>query len=399
MTQKELLEQRAALILEASKLMDTAQADSRSLSAEEEQKFDRLMADADGVDVQLNQLRRQATLAAKKGELSKPAARIASAARQAANHSDDEYRAAFFNYLRTGDRSEVRAMSISGSSGYTVPTTTEARIVEKLYQDSIVRQIATVRQTPDDRKIPLETGVPTAAIIGETSSITASDATFGQATVDAYKYASRVVASRELLDDSAFDLESYLIDRMTLAIARDQDEDFWDGTDSSMPQGVIQGMTTATSEKYQLSAGQTTSITVADDIMDWIYLLPPQYRAGAVILTSDEVIKNLRKIKQNSQYIWLSSSTETLLAGGAPGTIMGIPYYISAYPDALAASKYVAVYGNFRYYEIFDRGATEILVDPYTNASTWQVQMMAVRRTDAVRTNDDAFRVLQTSAT
>ena len=357
------------------------------------------MADADGVDVQLNQLRRQATLAAKKGELSKPAARIASAARQAANHSDDEYRAAFFNYLRTGDRSEVRAMSISGSSGYTVPTTTEARIVEKLYQDSIVRQIATVRQTPDDRKIPLETGVPTAAIIGETSSITASDATFGQATVDAYKYASRVVASRELLDDSAFDLESYLIDRMTLAIARDQDEDFWDGTDSSMPQGVIQGMTTATSEKYQLSAGQTTSITVADDIMDWIYLLPPQYRAGAVILTSDEVIKNLRKIKQNSQYIWLSSSTETLLAGGAPGTIMGIPYYISAYPDALAASKYVAVYGNFRYYEIFDRGATEILVDPYTNASTWQVQMMAVRRTDAVRTNDDAFRVLQCSAT
>lgn len=399
MTQKELLEQRAALILEASKLMDTAQADSRSLSAEEEQKFDRLMADADGVDVQLNQLRRQATLAAKKGELSKPAARIASAARQAASHSDDEYRAAFFNYLRTGDRSEVRAMSISGTSGYTVPTTTEARIVEKLYQDSIVRQIATVRQTPDDRKIPLETGVPTAAIIGETTSITASDATFSQATVDAYKYASRVVASRELLDDSAFDLESYLIDRMTLAIARDQDEDFWDGTNSNMPQGVIQGMTTATTQKYQLSAGQTTSITAADDIMDWIYLLPPQYRAGAVILTSDEVIKNLRKIKQNSQYIWLSSSTETLLAGGAPGTIMGIPYYISAYPDALAAQKYVAVYGNFRYYEIFDRGATEILVDPYTNASTWQVQMMAVRRTDAVRTNDDAFRVLQTSAT
>lgn len=398
MTQKELLEQRAALILEASKLMDTAQADSRSLSAEEEQKFDRLMADADGVDVQLNQLRRQATLAAKKGELSKPAARIASAARQAASHSDDEYRAAFFNYLRTGDRSEVRAMSISGTSGYTVPTTTEARIVEKLYQDSIVRQIATVRQTPDDRKIPLETGVPTAAIIGETTSITPSDATFSQATVDAYKYASRVVASRELLDDSAFDLESYLIDRMTLAIARDQDEDFWDGTNSGMPQGVIQGMITATTQKYQLSAGQATSITDADDIMNWIYLLPPQYRAGAVILTSDEVIKNLRKIKQNSQYIWLSSSTETLLAGGAPGTIMGIPYYISAYPDALAAQKYVAVYGNFRFYEIFDRGATEILVDPYTNASTWQVQMMAVRRTDAVRTNDDAFRVLQTSA-
>jgi len=61
----------------------------------------------------------------------------------------------------------------------------------------------------------------------------------------------------------------------------------------------------------------------------------------------------------------------------------------------MAADKYVGVFGNFRYYEIFDRGATEILVDPYSLSTSWQIRMTVVRRSDAVRTNDDAFKTLQ----
>jgi HK97 family phage major capsid protein len=111
------------------------------------------------------------------------------------------------------------------------------------------------------------------------------------------------------------------------------------------------------------------------------------------------VVKNMRKIKDaNNNYIWLASDVNTLMAGGAPGTIMGVPYYISEYVDALAANKYVAVYGNFNYYEIYDRGATEIVVDPYSLSSTWQLQMVVVKRTDALRTLDEAFVTLQCSA-
>lgn len=401
MTTKSLLEQRANLILAAQKLMDDSE--ERGLTPEDEQKFDKLMADADGIDAQIrNTKRREAVTEAARG-LEQPMQRVSMAYGKAVREArtTDEYALAFRHYLRSGDSGELRAMAISTNSGadggYTVPETVEARIVEKLRQGSIVRQLARVTQTPDDRKIPIQNAIPTAAIVAEAGTISASDATFTQISVDSYKYATAVVASRELMADSGVNLEEYVIRTSAEAIARAQDEHFWDGTDSGQPQGVIAGLT-GSGNKKQLTAGagQTAAILDADDVIDWIYKLPVQYRAGSVILTSDEVVKNMRKIKDDANhYIWLASDVNTLLAGGAPGTIMGVPYYISEYVDTLATSKYVAVYGNFNYYEIFDRGATEILVDPYSLASKWQLQMIVVKRTDAVRTLDEAFMMLQ----
>ena len=407
MNLNELLEQRARLIQEAQDLMDAA-PEGRGMTAEQEERFDRCMADADGLDKQIAARKREDALQAAKASLAEPARQIAMAHRAASQYIDyrggEDYRLAFFDYIKSGQASELRALTLATNdtpkAGYTVPVTTEGRIVEKLYQNSIMRQLCPVRSTPDDRKIPLEGALPTAAIIGEGSTITPSDPGFGQATVSAFKYATQVVASRELLDDSLLNLESWIIDRSALAIARLQDEHFWDGDASGKPKGVIDGLTAA-GNKVQLanSTSQTTAITAADSVVDWIYKLPVQYRRGAVILTSDEVVKNMRKIKDsNNNYIWLASDVNTLMAGGAPGTIMGVPYYISEYVDALAASKYVAIYGNFNYYEIYDRGATEIFVDPYSAAATWQMKMIVVKRSDAVRTNDDAFKMLQMAA-
>ena len=402
MTTKELLEQRAGLILAAQKLLDET-GEGRSLTAEDEAKFDSMMADADAIDAQLRSAKRRERVTEAARSLEQPANRIAAAFSRASSEArtSQEYETAFRSYLRTGDNTELRVMSYgtAANGGYTVPETVEARVVEKLRQGSIVRQLARTTQTPDDRKIPIQNAIPTAAIIGEGTDITASDATFTQLSVDSWKYASRVVASRELISDSGINLEEYVIRTSAEAIARAQDEHFWDGTDSGQPQGVIAGLTGA-GNKQTLSTGQTTSITSADNVIDWVYKLPVQYRAGAVILTSDEVVKNMRKIKDaNNNYIWLASDVNTLMAGGAPGTIMGVPYYISEYVDALAANKYVAVYGNFNYYEIFDRGATEVVVDPYSLSTTWQLQMVVVKRTDALRTLDEAFVTLQCSAT
>lgn len=403
MTTQELLEQRAGLVQAAQKVMDSCE-EGRAMSAEQEEQFDKLMAEADELSQQIDQRKRQESLAEAQQELAKPMRRVALAHRdavQAAKDGDEYHRAFWGSYIKTGNDTELRtavplARGATTTGGFTVPETTEARIVAKLYQESVMRRLATVRQTPDDRKVPIEGALPTAAIIGEGSSITLSNPTFAQKTIGSFKYATRVQASRELLDDSVLDIEGWVIDRSALAIARLQDDHFWKGTGSGQPQGVIQGLTGAANKLQLTGAGQKTAITSADEIIDWIYKLPVQYRAGAVILTSDAVVRQMRKIKDaNNNYIWLASDVNTLLAGGAPGTIMGIPYYISEYVAALAASNYVAVYGNFRYYEIFDRGATEIMVDPYSLSSNWQVQMIVVRRSDAVRMLDEPFMMLQ----
>jgi len=405
---KDLLEERGRLVREAEALLNVTETESRDLSAEEESKFDRLMSDADKIDAQIRASQRRERVAAAAADLAKPVQHVAMAYAKATESADirgsEDYQKAFRHYLKSGDGSEMRAMSIAtdANGGYTVPETVENRIVEKLRQSSVIRGIARVTQTPDDRKIPIQNAIPTAAIIGEGVQITASDATFTQLSIGAWKYGVRVVASRELLADSGINLEEYVIRTGSEAIARAQDAHFWDGTGSSQPRGVINGagsaITAVTLPTGNATAIASTNATI-DKIVEWVYTLPVQYRMGAAIVTSDEVLMNLRKLKDgNGNYIWVPNPIEQMMASGSPGTILGKPYYISEYVDDMAASKHVAVYGNFNYYEIYDHGPTEIVVDPYTLSDKWQIQMMVVRRTDATRTLDEAFVTLKTSA-
>ena len=70
MTTKELLEQRAGLILAAQKLMD--ESDERGLTPEDEQTFDRLMADADALTARMNNAKRREAVDAAAADLEKP---------------------------------------------------------------------------------------------------------------------------------------------------------------------------------------------------------------------------------------------------------------------------------------------------------------------------------------
>lgn len=393
-------EERARLIVEAQKLMHQVEAEKRALTGEENEKLNKLLADVDAIDATQRMKATSDRVASLARSLEAPVGRIASAARAAADHSE-EYRKAFNHYLRTADSSELRAMSIGTTTagGFTVAPVTEARIVEKMYQASVMRQLGVVRSTPDDRKINVENSLGTAAIVSEASSISAADVSFTQVEVGAFKYATAVTLSRELMDDSLIDIESYLVDKLSLRIARLQDEHFYDGSNSGQPQGVVQGL----SAGFTLTAGQvSTGITNPGNILSWLHSLSPQYRRGAVILTSDQVIEDIRLIRDagsTGQFMWEPAGPSSALREGAAGTIAGVPYYISEYVDSIAANAVVGVYGNFQHYEIFDRGATEILVDPYSAASTWSVTVYVVKRSDAVRTLDEAFKTLKCAAT
>jgi HK97 family phage major capsid protein len=92
------------------------------------------------------------------------------------------------------------------------------------------------------------------------------------------------------------------------------------------------------------------------------------------------------------------------MQAGVPGSLCGVPVYTSEYhtkpggANGSTAGQVVATYGLFRYFEVYDRGGTEMLVDPYTNSLNWRVNIHVVRRTDSVRTLDAAFKTLKLAA-
>ena len=95
--------------------------------------------------------------------------------------------------------------------GYLVPDEYERTLVEALEEENVFRQMAKViRTSSGDRKIPVVATKGTASWIDEEGAYTESDDSFGQVSIGAYKVGTMIKVSEELLNDSVFDLESYI---------------------------------------------------------------------------------------------------------------------------------------------------------------------------------------------
>ena len=116
------------------------------------------------------------------------------------------------------------ALSIGedAEGGYLVPDEFERKLVEGLEEESFFRTLATViRTSSGDRKIPIVTGKGEAAWIDENGQFPESDDSFGQTSIGAYKLATMIKVSDELLNDSVFDgSKSYPIHLQTQKAAR-----------------------------------------------------------------------------------------------------------------------------------------------------------------------------------
>jgi HK97 family phage major capsid protein len=212
--------------------------------------------------------------------------------------------------------------------GYLVPAEFEQRLIESLEQQNVMRQIANVIQTQrGERKIAVVATKGAAAWVEEEALIQESDDAFGQISLGAYKVATMMKVSLELLNDSVFPLESYIAREFAWRIGAKEEEAFISGDGDKKPTGILAATGGAQVGK---TAGNATVVTF-DDVIDLFYALKPPYRAQAVFLANDSTIKTLRKLKDNSgQYLWSPSIKE-----GTPDTILGRPVYSSVYmPDS-----------------------------------------------------------------
>ncbi len=122
---------------------------------------------------------------------------------------------AFWNGMRNKVLSyEVQnALTIGTDSegGYLVPDEYEKKLVEALEEEVFFRNLATVIKTSSgDRKIPIVTSKGEAAWIDEGGQFPESDDSFGQTTISAFKLATMIKVSDELLNDSVFNIEQYI---------------------------------------------------------------------------------------------------------------------------------------------------------------------------------------------
>ena len=376
-------------------------------NGEDKQLFARMDADLTAIELRAQVKATEERLA--KLESQPTLESRATLARGDANDPDSPaYAARWLKAVVTGNQAEVRALTLS-STNAGIPTDMERRIVQKLQDANVMRQIAVVTQIDSKRTIPVENALPTTALIGETSTITNSDPTFSAAiSVVPYKYATRVLMSQEFIEDaignggpgSALD---YVASKCALSIALKQEEAYTIGTGSSQPQGITASGGIA--QGVDLGSGAALTTVTADNLIDAAYTVKPVYRNSPRYrwLISDTFLRTVRKIKNTVttsgqlEYIWTpGTATVNALVGGMPATIAGIPYSVGQYmPTSTADNAIYAVVGDFSYFEIFDRTGITSMLDPYSNAATHQTNLILYTRTDSKIMLPEAFAYIR----
>ncbi len=394
MTILELREKRAKAWDVAKAFLDSHRTDKGTLSAEDDATYSRMEQDISDLGKEIARMERREALDA---ELNRPMKKPLTGKPMTGNdtaktgRATDEYRQNFWNAMRAKAPmpSVLNALQIGTDSegGYLVPDEFERTLVQALEEENIFRQLAKViRTSSGDRKIPVVATKGTASWIDEEGAFVESDDAFSQVSIGAYKLGTLIKVSEELMNDSIFDLESYISAEFARRIGAKEEEAFFTGDGSGKPLGILAASGGA---ETGVTAASATAIT-ADELMDLFYSLKAPYRKNAVWVLNDSTIKAIRKLKDNSgQYLWQPS-----LVAGTPDTILGRPVKTSAFMPAIGASQKTIAFGDFQYYWIADRQGRSFRRLNELYAANGQVGFLGTQRVDGKLILPEAIKVL-----
>lgn len=393
----ELREKRAKLWESTKAFLDSRRNENGLLSAEDTASYERMEQDVVDLGKEIERLERQAVIDL---ELSKatssPLFNTPNNAmdEEKKGRGSDNYKKAFWNQMRNNSTQEIRnslKIGTDSEGGYLVPDEFERTLVEGLLEENIFRKLATIINTSSgDRKIPVVASKGTASWVDEEAPISESDDSFGQISIGAYKLATIIKISEELLNDSAFNLESYIAKEFARRIGSAEEEAFLIGTGTGRPTGIFN----ATGGAGVGTTASTQSTIKIDEIIDLFYSLKSPYRKNATFIMNDSTVKEIRKLKDgNGQYIWQPSIT-----AGEPDTILNRPVKTSSYVPGLAAGAKPIAFGDFSYYWIADRQGRSFQRLNELYAVTGQIGFKASQRVDGKLILPEAIKVLQMKA-
>ena len=398
MTILELREKRAKAWEAAKAFLDSHRTDKGVLSAEDDAAYSRMEQEITDLGKEISRMERLEALDAQMKEpVNQPLTGKPMGGRtiERTGRASEEYKTNFWNAMRSKVPlpSVVNALEEGTDSegGYLVPDEYERTLVEALEEENVFRQLAKViRTSSGDRKIPVVATKGTASWIDEEGAYTESDDSFGQVSIGAYKVGTMIKVSEELLNDSVFDLESYIAKEFARRIGAKEEEAFFTGDGSGKPLGVLAATGGA---ETGVTAASSTAIT-ADELMDLFYSLKSPYRKKAVWVLNDSTIKAVRKLKDSTgQYLWQPS-----LAAGTPDTLLGRPVKTSAYMPVIAAGAKTIAFGDFSYYWIADRQGRSFKRLNELYAANGQVGFLGSQRVDGKLVLSEAVKVLAQKA-
>jgi len=366
-----LSDQRAKIVADWRGMLDAAEAEGRALTSDEVVKSNKMEADIDAL---------KATIDARAKADAADRSIVPDSQRtiEKTDKKDVSYRDHFWSSMRTGQiAQEVRAQALSPDSGggFIVPDEFRNELIMALNEENVIRSLATAFPTSSGvMTIPVNSAHGSASWKGEAVAYAESDETFAEVTLSAYKATALIKVSEELLNDSAFPIESFLAKEFGRRLGKLEEEAFINGSGSGQPTGIFGGSTLGT------TAAATNAIT-ADELTDLYHSLARPYRSRATWVMKDDTVKLIRKLKtgvsSDNTYLWQAG-----LKDGEPDRLFGRPVVVSEFAPAPTTGLKAIIFGDISAYYIGDRQSISMqrLVELY--AGNGQVGFRQFKRTD-----------------
>ncbi len=232
---------------------------------------------------------------------------------------------------------------------------------------SNMRKLCRIQPTSGENvKMPSLQDDASAYMATEQSSYTDStDPTVHLLNIPVHEARGKLKVSEQNLEDSMFDLEALIKERLMLKFAQLEGKKFLIGTGNGEPRGFRNyplkasssysggsaGKNNVTDAIPYLLSGAATGKINADDVLSIIGDLKEDYEPNAGYVLTRGTLWTIRMFKDaQSRPLW-----QPFGAGDLPGTIYGRPYATMPDMDEIATGTYPLLVGDFKYYMIVDR--------------------------------------------
>jgi len=312
------------------------------------------------------------------------------------------YKAAYGTYLRKGEDSglaelEHKALSVGSDpdGGYTVTPEMSSRVATTIFESSPIRELATVETIgASSMEIIVDDDEPSSGWVAESAS--RAETTTPQVRkieIPVHELYAEPRATQKILDDSNFDLEAWLANKIAERFARDEATAFVSGDGVGKPRGfTTYPAGTSFGQIEQVNSGHA-SLVQGDGLISLQNALKQGYLAGAVWVMKRTTLGDVRKLKDaNDQYLWQPG-----LAQDQPATLLGHPLRAADDMAAVAANALAIAFGNFRAaYTVVDRVGIRVLRDPFTAKPF--VKFYTTRRVGGEVVNFEAIKLQKIAA-
>ncbi|WP_313353130.1 phage major capsid protein, partial [Paracoccus sp. (in: a-proteobacteria)] len=178
-------------------------------------------------------------------------------------------------------------------------------------------------------------------------------------------------ASQRLLDDAAFDVESWLAGRIAEKFARAEATAFVNGDGVNKPQGFLTHAKApnGTADNGKIGTipsggdGDFAANNPANALIDLVYALGAEYRANATFVMNSKTAAAVRKMRDaDGRFLWADS-----LAMGQPAQLLGYPVLVCEDMPDIAKGSLSIAFGDFgSAYTIVERPDLRVLRDPFS---------------------------------